>query len=59
MCIRDRYQAENHADYDLCVSAVRSDLKNTDYEDYMVMLEEDLYLAVPTHSPYGLSLIHI
>ena len=47
------YQAENHADYDLCVSAVRSDLKNTDYEDYMVMLEEDLYLAVPTHSPYG------
>ena len=41
------YQAENHADYDLCVSAVRSDLKNTDYEDYMVMLEEDLYLAVP------------
>ena len=35
------YQAENHADYDLCVSAVRSDLKNTDYEDYMVMLEED------------------
>ena len=22
------YQAENHADYDLCVSAVRSDLKN-------------------------------
>ena len=47
------YQAENHADYDLCVSAVRSDLKNADYEDYMVMLEEDLYLAVPTHSPYG------
>ena len=35
------------------MSAVRSDLKNTDYEDYMVMLEEDLYLAVPTHSPYG------
>ena len=45
------YQAENHADYDLCVSAVRSDLKNTDYEDYMVMREEDLYLAVPTQSP--------
>ena len=40
------YQAEKHADYDLCVFAVRSDLKNTDYEDYMVMLEEDLYLAI-------------
>ena len=67
------YQAENHSDYDLCVSAVRSDLKNTDYEDDFdvcvtarradtapkenddatVMLEEDLYLAVPSHSPYG------
>ena len=42
MCIRDR-----------CVSAIRSDLKNDEYSDYMVMLEEDLYLAVPTHSPYG------
>ena len=46
-------QFNNQTANDLCVSAVRSDLKNTDYEDYMVMLEEDLYLAVPTHSPYG------
>ena len=47
------YQSDTNADFDLCVSAIRSDLKNDEYSDYMVMLEEDLYLAVPTHSPYG------
>lgn len=46
------YQSENLDDYDLCVSAVRSDVRNDDYEDYMVMLEEDLYLAVPSRPPY-------
>lgn len=47
------YQSDAHEDYDLCVSAVRADKKNEEYADSMVMLEEDLYLAVPTHSPYG------
>ena len=47
------YQSDTNADFDLCVSAIRSDIKSEEYSDYMVMLEEDLYLAVPTHSPYG------
>ena len=46
-------QSDATTDYDLCVSAIRSDVKSDEYSDYMVMLEEDLYLAVPTHSPYG------
>lgn len=45
--------ADTNADFDLCVSAIRADLPNEEYPNAMVMLEEDLYLAVPTHSPYG------
>lgn len=46
------YQSDTQEDYDLCVTAVRSD---EDYEggDYDVMLEEDVYLAVPAKSRYG------
>lgn len=47
------YQSDTNSDYDLCVSAIRSDMKSDEYSDYMVMLEEDLYLAVPAQSPYG------
>lgn len=47
------YQSDSHADYDLCVSAKRTDWAAEEFSDYMVMLEEDLYLAVPSHSPYG------
>ncbi|MCC8024269.1 MAG: LysR family transcriptional regulator [Clostridium sp.] len=45
--------ADTKADFDLCVSAVRSDLPNDEYPNAIVMLEEELYLAVPAHSPYG------
>ena len=47
------YQAETHASYDLCVSAVRADRKEEQSPDDMIMLEEDLYLAVPANSPFG------
>ncbi len=47
------YQSETQTDYDLCVSAVRADRKEANNPEHMVMLEEDLYLAVPTLSPYG------
>ncbi|MFR3069126.1 MAG: LysR family transcriptional regulator [Enterocloster sp.] len=47
------YQSDSHTDYDLCVSAKRTDWAAEEFSDYMVMLEEDLYLAVPSHSPYG------
>ena len=46
------YQSEAHEDFDLCVTAVRSDVP-CEVEDYSVMLEEDLYLAVPAKSRYG------
>lgn len=47
------YQADTQAPYDLCVSAVRADQKEAKSPEDMVMLEEDLYLAVPTNSPFG------
>ena len=48
------YQTSDQSDdYDLCVSARRADMPSQPNEHQMVMLEEDLYLAVPTHSPYG------
>lgn len=47
------YQAETHASYDLCVSAVRADRKEEQSPDDMIMLEEYLYLAVPANSPFG------
>ena len=47
------YQSDTHADYDLCVTAVRSDRIPAEKEDITVMLEEDLYLAVPAGSRYG------
>lgn len=47
------YQADTHASFDLCVSAVRADRKDDDEPDDLVMLEEDLYLAVPADSPFG------
>lgn len=47
------YQSDTQSDYDVCVSAVRADTSDPETGGYMVMLEEDLYLAVPAHSPYG------
>ena len=48
------YQADTHSAFDLCVSAVRADRPDLDAEeDNMIMLEEDLYLAVPANSSYG------
>lgn len=48
------YQTSDQSDdYDLCVSARRADMPSQPNEHQMVMLEEDLYLAVPAHSPYG------
>ena len=48
------YQADTHSAFDLCVSAVRADRPDLDSgEDNMIMLEEDLYLAVPANSSYG------
>ena len=35
------YQSDTNADFDLCVSAIRSDIKSEEDSDYMVMLEED------------------
>lgn len=46
------YQSETHEDFDLCVTAIRPDAP-CEEEDYSVMLEEDLYLAVPAKSRYG------
>lgn len=48
-------QTDPHADsdYDLCVTARRSDFASVDRNHATVMLEEDLYLAVPSASPYG------
>lgn len=46
------YQSDNHEEFDLCVTAVRSDEPYVG-ENYSVMLEEDLYLAVPAKSRYG------
>lgn len=46
------YQSDTHADYDLCVTAIRPDQPHGE-QDYTVMLEEDLYLAVPANSRYG------
>lgn len=46
------YQSDTHADYDLCVTAIRPDQPHGE-EDFTVMLEEDLYLAVPANSRYG------
>lgn len=45
------YQSGMHSDYDLCISAIRSD--GDIPENASVMLEEDLYLAVPASSRYG------
>ena len=42
-----------NSDYDLCVTARRSDFASADRNHATVMLEEDLYLAVPSASPYG------
>lgn len=52
------YQTDPHADsdYDLCVTARRADSSPADRttsSNATVMLEEDLYLAVPSASPYG------
>lgn len=47
------YQSDTHADYDLCVTAVRSDMVPAEKDDISVMLNEDLYLAVPAASRYG------
>lgn len=46
------YQSYTHTDYDLCVTASRPDMVPAE-ENITVMLEEDLYLAVPTNSRYG------
>lgn len=46
------YQSDTHEDFDLCVTAIRSDVP-CELEDYSVILEEDLYLAVPAKSQYG------
>lgn len=46
-------QTETTTEYDLCVSAIRSGLNSNGYPGHLVMLEEDLFLAVPTHSPFG------
>ena len=40
-------------DFDVCVTARRADTAPKENDDATVMLEEDLYLAVPSHSPYG------
>ena len=40
-------------DYDVCVTARRADAAPKENDPATVMLEEDLYLAVPVHSPYG------
>ena len=40
-------------DFDVCVTARRADTAQKENDDATVMLEEDLYLAVPSHSPYG------
>lgn len=45
--------ADSQTEFDLCISAVRHDQPNEEYPNAMVMLEEELYLAVPSHSPYG------
>ena len=48
------YQSDTHdGQFDLCVSAIRSDVEHEEYPGCIIMLEEDLYLAVPTRSPYG------
>ncbi len=47
------YQSDAQTDYDVCVSAIRAGASGQENGDYMVMLEEDLYLAVPAHSPFG------
>ena len=54
------YQNPDQDDnFDLCVSARRADTvsehsaHNDFADDVMVMLEEELYLAVPTHSDFG------
>lgn len=46
------YQSDTNEDFDLCVTAIRSDVP-CELEDYSVMLEEELYLAVPAKSRYG------
>ena len=40
-------------DYDVCVTARRADTAPKENDPATIMLEEDLYLAVPVHSPYG------
>ena len=40
-------------DYDVCVTARRADTAPKENDPATIMLEEDLYLAVPAHSPYG------
>lgn len=49
------YPSDSHADadYDLCVTAKRADVSCKKDSNETVMLEEDLYLAVPSASPYG------
>lgn len=46
------YQSGEAMDYDLCVSAIRSDQPSFP-EPYSVMLEEELFLGVSANSPYG------
>lgn len=48
------YQTPGQEDYyDVCVTARRADTAPKENDPATVMLEEDLYLAVPVHSPYG------
>lgn len=46
------YLSDMHSDYDLCVTAIRSDT-NEIPENSRIMMEEELYLAVPANSRYG------
>lgn len=47
------YQSGLHQDYDLHVTAVRADLPDIAEENCRVMMEEELFLAVPSSSPYS------